>query len=259
MRLPTAAEIDEYAVRQEIGVQDAWRDYLVLRIAEATSRDPSLRELCVWKGAFVLRFVLGSPRASDDLDATVGTNRDKVDEGRIRKLLLRGCHDLGLRVPKAELEPRDDSLTFDPIEWTAPDVGEIQAAVELSLREDLVLQPRAFRVRSGLLDPFEITHIDLHEQVAEKLRCMEQRSKIPDAYDLHLLWQHRSDFDDDLIRRVVPTKLTSGKDHRAGALEGAERRRAGWENARGAEIPVDAAPAKEVFEACRTAIDHWIR
>lgn len=258
MRLPTAAEIADYAARHEIAVTEAWRDYLVLRIAEATSRDKGLRELCVWKGAFVLRFVLGSPRVSDDLDATVGMNRDKVDERRIREMVLRACKDLDLRVPKARLEERDDSLTFDPIEWVAPDVGRIQAAIELSLREDLILAPQRMRIVSGLLDPFEVLHIDLHEQIAEKLRCLVQRAKVPDAYDLYLLWQHRRALDDATIRGVVRKKLTSGKNHRAEALEGLERRRARYERSRGREVPVGAPSAAEVFDATRQAVERWI-
>ena len=183
---------------------------------------------------------------------------DRVDGARIRTLVLRACRDLELRVPKARLEPRDDSLTFDPIEWVAPNVGAVQAAVELSLREDLVLEPHRFKIRTGLLDPFEVVHIDLNEQVAEKLRCIEQCSKVPDAYDLHLLWQRRGDLDESTILRLVPEKLTSAKDHRAGTLAGLDRRRPRWDDARGTEIPVDAPPADEVFEACREAIARWV-
>ena len=101
MRRPTPDEIDAYCMRFDVTVEVAWRDYLQLRLAEAASRDNALKELCVWKGAFVMRYALDSIRASGDLDATVGTNKDRIDSQQIRIRLTKACEDLGIEIPKA--------------------------------------------------------------------------------------------------------------------------------------------------------------
>jgi len=100
MKRPTDEEIDAYCKRFNLTPDVAWRDYLQLRLAEATSRDASLFQLCVWKGAFVMRFVLQSYRGSGDLDATVGTNKDRVDPQHMYQRLKRACHDLEIESQK---------------------------------------------------------------------------------------------------------------------------------------------------------------
>lgn len=261
MRIPTAAEIEAYAARYDISVEEGWRDYLILRLAEGLARQPESRAVCVWKGAFVLRWTLEMRRVSGDLDATAGRDRDAVDPDRLRQLMYRACGDdlAGLRIPNAQLEPRDDSVSFDPITFEAPNVGAVAGAVELSLREDLVLEPLRIMIDSGIVPAFEILHIDLNEQVAEKMRCLCQRNKVADAYDVWFLWDRRAAFDRDLIRdRLVPAKLTSGKDHRAAARARLRTRRRAWQRSLGGEVPQHAPPEAEVFDACDRAVGYWI-
>jgi len=258
MRRPSPEEIDSYCERYQVTAEVAWRDYLQLRLAEAVSRDNDLLELCIWKGAFVMRFVLQSARASGDLDATIGLNRDRVDERRIRQRLIKACEDLGVIIPKATLDRGDDSLSFAPIEWTEPEVGTVRTSIDLSLREDLALSPQKRRIDAGLVPSFEVFHIDLNEQTAEKMRCLVQRDKTGDGYDVSLLWAWRANLDETTIRRVVPSKLTSGKDHKATALARVERRHQIWESQRGRELPRDAPTADEMRASCRAAIERWI-
>ena len=261
MQLPTDEEIDAYARRHEISVEEAWRDYLLLRLAEGLSRREESRSVCVWEGAFVLRWKLESRRVSGDLDGTIGRKHDAVDPSRLRELMYRACRDdlSELSVPKAEFGPGARSLTFDPISFAAPNVGEVFGSIELSLREDLVLPALDLRIDSSLVPAFGILHIDLNEQVAEKMRCLCQRSKVADAYDVWFLWERRASFDRDLIRqRLVPAKLTSGKDHRADARKRLVYRRANWERSLGGEIPLHSPAAGEVFDACERAIEFWM-
>jgi len=182
VRRPSAEEIDAYCQRYSVNTDVAWRDYLQLRLAEGVSRDAKLKELCVWKGAFVMRYVLQSPRASGDLDATIGTNKDRIDPPQIRARLKKACADLGIEIPKAsEPDPGDQSVSFDPIEWRDPEIGSpVVTSIDLSMREDLILAPQRRTIEAGLVSPFEVLHMDLHEQAAEKMRCLVQRSKVGD-------------------------------------------------------------------------------
>ncbi len=259
MRRPTEGEIIAYCDRYDVTTEVAWRDYLQLRIAEAMSRDKRLFELCVWKGAFVMRYVLQSSRASGDLDATIGKNRDRIDPEHIRTRLKTACQDLDIDIPKAHRpDPRDRSVSFEPIEWRDPDIGTVSTSIDLSMREDLVLEARRRRIEAGLVPPFEILHMDLNEQTAEKMRCLAQRDRVGDGHDVVLLWRGRTKLDDALIRAVVPKKLTSGRDHQRDAREGVDRRYADWERQRGAQVPHNAPTRDEMRRMCYDAIERWI-
>lgn len=259
MRRPTPDEIDAYCKRLDVTVEVAWRDYLQLRLAEATSRDKALKELCVWKGAFVMRYALDSIRASGDLDATVGTNKDRIDPAQIRTRLTKSCEDLGIAIPKAtEPEPGDRSVSFEPIVWRDSELAQpVITSIDLSMREDLVLKPILRRIDSGLVPVFEVLHIDLHEQAAEKMRCLVERAKVGDGMDVVLLRDHAR-LSDDLVRQVTAKKLTSGQDHRARALERVQQRYEVWDNQIGRELPRNAPTKDEMRDACFAAIEKWI-
>jgi hypothetical protein len=258
---PSPDVIDGYCARFNVTPDVAWRDYLQLRLAEATSRDAELKEACVWKGAFVMRFVLGSQRSSGDLDATAGrVRRHTLDSKRMYQRLKKACEDLGIELPKPqEVGPRDEALTFDPIEWRDAAIGVVVTSIELSMREDLVLPARVRKVATGLVDPFEVLHIDMNEQAAEKMRCLAQRNKIGDGWDVQLLWEWRTNLDVAVVRKAVASKLTSGKDHAKDALERVDIRYDNWDNERGRSLPRTGGPTKdEMRDACRAAIRAWI-
>ncbi len=260
MRRPTDEDIDAYCARYGVSPDVAWRDYLQLRLAEAASRDAKLREICVWKGAFVMRNVLDSPRASGDLDATVGTNKDKIDPAQIRSRLLSACQDMGLEIPKpAEMGPGDQSVSLEPIVWRDAEIGKpVYTSIDLSMREDVLLTPVRHIVRSGLVPEFEVLLMDLHEQAAEKMRCLAQRERVGDGMDVFLLWRDGK-LDAALIRELVPKKLTSGANHRQAAQDGVATRHAAWNGQIGRELPLDAPSRDEMRDACHAAIDAWIR
>jgi len=260
MKRPTDEEIDTYCKRFDVTPDVAWRDYLQLRLAEATSRDPSLFQLCVWKGAFVMRFVLQSARGSGDLDATVGTNKDRVDPQHMYERLKKACQDLDIELPRpAEMEAGDRAVTFAPIEWRDPAFGMVSTSIDLSMREELVLPAHRRKVDLGLVPAFEVLHMDLNEQAAEKMRCLAERSKVGDGWDVELLWRWRANLHAGTIRDLVPQKLTSGKDHNARALEGVKRRYEAWDRERGRDLPRDGGPTKdEMRDACNSAIKAWV-
>ena len=260
MKRPTDDEIATYCNRFKVTADVAWRDYLQLRLAEATSRDAALFQLCVWKGAFVMRFALQSVRGSGDLDATVGTNKDHVDPRRMYERLKKACEDLGIEFPRpAPMEPGDDAISFRPIEWRDATFGKVSTSIDLSMRENLILPAQRRTVDLGLVPAFDVLHIDLNEQAAEKMRCLVERSKVGDSWDVHLLWRWRLNLDAAVIRDLVPQKLTSGKDHRMRALAGIDRRYEVWDREIGRDLPRDDVPTKnEMRLACREAVSEWI-
>jgi hypothetical protein len=259
MQRPSPEELDAYCAIYGVPPIVAWRDYLQLRLAEAISRDPRLKALCVWKGAFVMRYVLKSSRASGDLDATVGTNKDKVGPPQIRERLIKSTEDLGITIPKAsEPDPRDQSVSFNPIVWRDAEIGDtVETSIDLSMRENVIMTPHLLTVDAGLVPAFEVLHMDLHEQAAEKMRCLAQRSKVGDGMDVVILWT-QARLDHALVRELTPKKLTSGRDHRAEAHAGVRRRYEAWDNQIGRELPQDAPTKNEMREACDAAIDKWV-
>lgn len=258
MRRPSDEDIAAYCERYDVTVAVAWRDYLQLRLAEATSRDPKLKAICIWKGAFVMRYALNSSRASGDLDATIGTNKDKIDPPQIRTQLKKATEDLGIDIPKAsEPEPGSQAVSFEPIVWRDADIGAVYTSIDLSMREDVLLPPKRLTVKSGLVPDFEVLHMDLHEQAAEKMRCLAQRTKVGDGMDVVLIWQF-GNLDAAVVQGLVPKKLTSGRDHRADARKGVAERYAIWDNQIGNELPHDAPTRDEMRDACLAAIDRWI-
>ena len=138
MRRPTDAEIAGYCSQYKVTPEVAWRDYLQLRLAEGASRDRKLKDLCAWKGAFVMRYVLQSSQASGDLDATVGTNKNRIDPPQIRARLKMACQDLDIDIPKEQMpEPGEQSVSFAPIVWRDHDIDLVVTSIDLSMREDL--------------------------------------------------------------------------------------------------------------------------
>jgi Nucleotidyl transferase AbiEii toxin, Type IV TA system len=261
MERPAPDVIDAYCQRFNVTPDVAWRDYLQLLLAEATSRDAEMKESCVWKGAFVMRFVVGSYRSSGDLDATAGTlKKHDLDPQRMYQRLKKACQDMGIDLPKPHaVDARDQSITFDPIEWRDAEIGTVVTSIDLSLREDLVLPARVREVSTGLIEPFEVLHIDMNEQAAEKMRCLSQRNKIGDAWDVELLWGWRTNLDAAVIRKVVAHKLTSGKNHADEALRRLQIRYGSWDDERGRNLPLTGGPTKdEMYNACRAAIKAWI-
>jgi len=77
---------------------------------------------------------------------------------------------------------------------------------------------------------------------------------IGDGMDVFILLTARN-LNNDIVRSVVPAKLTSGRDHRAAARAQVEARYQTWENERGRELPHETPTRDEMRDACFAAID----
>lgn len=130
-------------------------------------------------------------------------------------------------------------------------------SIDLSMREDLILPPRQLTICSTLVPAFDVLHIDPNEQAAEKIRCLAERTKVGDGFDVHLLWRRRDLLDASEIKKLVPQTLTSGKEHRTRALAGIDSRYERWRPGED-ELPLDSPTRDEMRAACRAAVEAWV-
>lgn len=266
MRTLTPEELAEFATRYGLSAADAQRDYVAVRVAHAIASDPKVGGGVALKGGFVLRYGYGSPRTSQDIDGTVGTKREMLDPKRLQRVIRGRCSDLNIR-----FDPRDptvgvDSLDFGNVEYDGP-VGRGSLTLEMSYREDLILPARRLAIDAFGITVFEVRALAIDEMIAEKWRCLVQRSprRPGDPYDLWFLWTvfrtRAPRTPDDIIdataiKNLVPRKvaLDGGRAALVAALEAYEP---GWEAAKGDVLPLDAPGFGEVRESVLAAASAW--
>jgi predicted nucleotidyltransferase component of viral defense system len=122
------------------------------------------------------------------------------------------------------------------------------------------------RIRFGL-EPFLIQALSVEEMIAEKWRCLIERSprRPSDLYDLWYYWTVldklpvseawvgivASDVR-ELVPQKIPQKVTIPR-----MVEAIESNRSGWEPSRKVVIPVDAPQFDEVKQAITEAAREW--
>lgn len=268
MRALTAEELQDLAETYGIAIDLAQRDYVACRVAHAIASDTTIADTIAFKGGFVLRIGHASPRASKDIDGTLGTKKQNLEPARLQRTVRNGCHDLGIRFTPRTAIAGADSLDFGEIRYRGP-VGAGRLALELSLREDWIMPRRRLRIDAYGIPPFEVWSMALPEIVAEKWRCLVQRSprRPGDPYDLWFLWSVVRDRTEaapedalvpDTIRRLVPQKVALGRTESARVFrEALAGYRPGWEGARGDAIPTDSPRFDDVAEAIEVAARAW--
>jgi predicted nucleotidyltransferase component of viral defense system len=182
-------ELTEYATRYGIAADVAQRDYVAVRVAHAIASDETLSSQVALKGGFALRYGYGSARTSKDIDGTIGTHHAALDPKRLQRTVRGQCADLDLR-----FDPRDpavgvDSLDFGNLEYKGP-LGPGFLTLEMSFREDLSLPARPLLIDAFGIPAFTVRALAIDEMIAEKWRCLVQRSprRPGDPYDLWFLW-----------------------------------------------------------------------
>lgn len=268
MRTLTAEELEDFAEEYEVPIDLAQRDYVACRIAQAVASDPTVADVIAFKGGFVLRIGHASPRTSKDIDGTLGTRKQNLYPSRLQRGVRNKCHDLSLKFGIRAATAGTDTLDFGQIEYVGP-VGRGRLALELSLREDWIMPRRRMTIAAYGILAFEVWAMALPEIVAEKWRCLVQRSprRPGDPYDLWFLWTEvrgrpASAPEDHLvattIRGLVPHKVALSKSEAAETLRSAlAAYRPGWEGARGEAIPADSPKFDEVEKAVMAAAREW--
>lgn len=140
-----------------------------------------------------------------------GTRKENLEPGRLQRIVRNGCDDLGLTFNPKSATMGVDSLDFGTIEYAGP-AGRGVLALELSLREDWILDREQLVIEAYGIPRFSVQAMALAEMVAEKWRCLIQRSprRPGDPYDLWLLWSvvrtgaRGAELDPRVIRELVP-------------------------------------------------------
>jgi hypothetical protein len=257
MRTLLPEELAEYAAEYELTGPVAQRDYVAVRVAHALASDAGVGESIALKGGFVLRYGYGSPRSSKDIDGTIGTRHAALDPDRLQRVVRNQCRDLSLRFNPRTAEVRVDTLDFGNIEYVGP-LGSGFLALEMSYREDLVLPARRLEVDAFGVPRFSARAVALDEMIAEKWRCLVQRSprRPGDPYDLWFLWsvfRHQKPRSaDDIIDASRVTSLVPRKVElpggRAAMTELLDQYQRGWPAAIGDVLPA-GTPGFSVIRA----------
>jgi predicted nucleotidyltransferase component of viral defense system len=158
----------------------------------------------VLKGGQALRHVYGSVRFSKDADY-VAKRHLEFDE-------LRAAIDV--RYPRLTLPDEPEGYTshgikIAPIGYRSL-LGLKDATVELevSFRQDLVLEPQTQTYESPFGEAFEVQVMDLNEMVSEKIRALFQRGHPRDLYDLWFIFTRLAgQVDEATVARLVPQKI----------------------------------------------------
>lgn len=206
-RIHTDDELADLAETLGVPASELERDFLLVNVAAQLEGDfPGA--LC-FKGGFVLRHVHGQRRLSLDIDATRhNPPKHKFDSADVKKSITRAGGGLfRVRVPDPETDSAA-SLDFGRIAYTGP-LGRGAIAVEVSYREELVLDPVETEIGSPFFDPFPIFAMDPHEIVAEKLRTLAQRRRPTDLSDLAYILSN-VEIDATKVQEVTPHKFKPG-------------------------------------------------
>lgn len=265
MRSLLPEELAEYAEVYDLSAAVAQRDYVAVRVAHAIASDAAIGEVIAIKGGFALRYGYGSARTSKDIDGTIGTRHAALDPKRLQRVVRNQCADLQVSFDPKNPEIGVDTLDFGRLNYVGP-FGEGVLSLEMSYREDLLCPPRRLEIDAFRVPLFSIRAMSIEEMIAEKWRCLVQRSprRPGDLYDLWFLWE---DFSrrpprnaDDLIdasevRALVPQKVDL-HDPRSILLRALDQYEPVWPAALGRDVPADAPTfgqvRKSVIEAART-------
>ena len=266
MRSLLPEELAEYAAKYGLTPDVAQRDYVAIRVAHAIASDPGVGEQIALKGGFVLRYGYGSIRTSKDIDGTIGTKHAALDPKRLQRVVRGQCTDLNIRFDPKDPEIGVDSLDFGNVAYVGP-VGPGFLTLEMSYREDLILKPRRLDIEAFGVPKFDVRAMAIDEMIAEKWRCLVQRSprRPGDPYDLWFLW---SDFrtreprtnddivDDDVVKGLVPKKVEL-HDGRATMTRALKQYEPVWAAAIGDVLPDNAPGFGEVERAVLEASRVW--
>jgi len=267
MHILEPEELQRYAEEYGMPLPDAERDYVACCIASAIGMDEDVWKAIAFKGGFVLRYGYNSSRASKDIDATVGRKTESLSVEALQKIIKRKCAELRIRFATPEEPIKRDSIDLGPIGFTGPVGTNGVLLFELSRREDPIRPLVEVEIARFGLEPFLIQALSVEEMIAEKWRCLIERSprRPSDLYDLWYYWTVldklpvseawvgivASDVR-ELVPQKIPQKVTIPR-----MVEAIESNRSGWEPSRKVVIPVDAPQFDEVKQAITEAAREW--
>jgi uncharacterized protein len=239
---------------EEIGVDPVYleKDFVLTEIVHAYATGPH-REQLVLKGGQALRHIYGSRRLSRDADY-VARRRIEFDDLR---------HGLAIRYPRLTLPAQPAGrtvrgITIDPIEYRGPLGNRDNVELEVSFREDLVLEPEWRTYPSPFRESFAVLVMRIDEMVAEKVRALYQRGNPRDLYDLWFAFTapaialDRAAIADLVPRKIRPPFVAHGWD-RSRLYDRLLANRGDWEPL------IAVAPDRPLFDTAFDVVERGLR
>lgn len=180
-------DLQDAADAQGLSLEDAARDLALLSVMASLA--DTFGKRIIFKGGAALRFAHGANRTSRDADATV-TRPAKAPIPTDEVMAAIGGARMGqfllYTVPKEPATANRYSLDVDQIHFACAGV-EGTLDVELSFREDVVLEPISLPIGEPYFEPFFVPTMRPIEMAGEKLRTLAQRQRGTDLSDCVLL------------------------------------------------------------------------
>jgi predicted nucleotidyltransferase component of viral defense system len=183
----TDYELQDAADQQGVSLEDAARDLALLSVMASLA--DRFGERIIFKGGAALRFGHGASRTSRDADATVTQPaRAPIPAEEVMEAIASARMGQFLRytVPREPATANRYSLDVDQIQFACATV-EGTLDVELSFREDVVLEPIRLPIGEPYFESFEVLTMRPVEMAGEKLRTLAQRQRGTDLADCVLL------------------------------------------------------------------------
>ena len=227
MVMLSRAKLIEMAKDMGINPYHLEKDYVLTLIYQQISSDPELYNNLILKGGLALHHIYGNTRLSIDLDFTA---RKRIEVDLILDT-IEAVAGLRIRTPQ-DIPATKFSLRIRPISYLGPLGVRSNVEIEVSYREEVVLEPDVVPLVNRFCDSFPVQVMKLEEMMAEKIRALYQRPKASDLYDLHFILSTPAlSYDTSTINDLIPIKfkLVAGGWNRSRLFRHIEDLEALWE------------------------------
>lgn len=205
-------QIEKLAAAQQTTMDNMVREYFqhlfLAQLYQGKGADALL-----FKGGTALRIIWQSPRFSEDLDFTGVQLNHKSIEGLMEEALVK-MEKEGI---KSEIEDsKKTSGGYLAIFHFETEEYRSRIQIEVSLRKDKITKGSAALIRSELVPPYTLTHLQESILVGEKIQASLTRGKARDFYDLYFILRGRMAFQavftkDKALKSKILKAVKSGK------------------------------------------------
>jgi predicted nucleotidyltransferase component of viral defense system len=193
-------EIEEYARVTNLNIGQTEKDLLQHHVLSALGR--FTRSDLVFKGGTCLHKIYGLDRFSEDLDFTAVRKFDNINsiERAGRDLSILGyktnIRKAGKRGGRGAIRLLIEGPLFD-----GRDMSICSITISISTRGDLIKSPVTKKIVPVYpeVQPYVVSHMDIEEILAEKVRALLTRNKARDLYDLFFIRKRKIKPDKTMI------------------------------------------------------------
>ncbi|PIW64544.1 MAG: hypothetical protein COW13_00730 [Candidatus Omnitrophica bacterium CG12_big_fil_rev_8_21_14_0_65_50_5] len=205
-------QIEKLAAAQQTTMDNMVREYFQHLFLAQLYQEKGADAL-LFKGGTALRLIWQSPRFSEDLDFIgVQLNHKSIEglmEGALVKMEKEGI--------KSEIEDsKKTSGGYLAIFHFETEEYRSRIQIEVSLRKDKITKGSAALIKSELVPPYTLTHLQESILVGEKIQASLTRGKARDFYDLYFILRGRMAFQevftkDKALKSKILKAVKSGK------------------------------------------------